>query len=147
MAFIEQMAQEAVKSNRLNNSKGVYRIVQLLAGERFVPLLGLRDDSGELATPQESIDAVWVKHFVKVFGPRVCPLRDVRPRDPGTRGTNAITQLANGKGLGPDGSEAEIVKAAAAILDDVGEYHYVQIGMRGGRIAELYKGKGDSRDP
>ena len=91
----------------------------------------------------------------------------MRPGDPGTRGTvpavvfkeeqvaNAITQLANGKGLGPDGNEAEIVKAAApvstrvmtAILNDVGEFHYVPVGMRGGRIAELYKGKGDSKDP
>ena len=36
MAFIESMAQEAVKYNRLNDSKGVYQIVRLLAGERLV---------------------------------------------------------------------------------------------------------------
>ena len=166
LAFLESMAKEAVQVNRLNDSKGVYRIIRLLAGERLKPLPGLRGTDGQLVTSPDGINNVWMDHFVKVFGARVCPLRDIRPDDPGTRGVlppvvfkeetveRAITKLANGKGLGPDGNEAEIVKAAApvsnrvmtAILNDVGEYHYVPVAMRGGKISELYKGKGDSKD-
>ena len=62
-----------------------------------------------------------------------------------------LMNLANGKAVGQDGIAAEILKAGGwqcaciihSIIDNVAINRYVPVNWKGGRIATLFKGKGD----
>ena len=165
MTYLEKMAAEAAACNRFNDSKGAYRIVKMLAGLRSQPLLALLDSAGNFSVTRDDIDRVCVEHLSKVSNASVCPLKDLQLGDPQTIGripaivftedrvSLQIRELANGRGMGLDANEAEVIKAASptsdrvmtTILNDVGKYHYAPISMIGGLLSELYKSKGDTQ--
>ena len=62
-----------------------------------------------------------------------------------------LMSLANGKAVGQDGIIAEVLKAGGwqcayiihGIISNIAKHKYVPVNWKGGRIATLFKGKGD----
>ena len=165
--FLEKMAERAGTAADHNDLAASYKIVRLLAGRSASHRLKVvKGPDGNLVSEASEVKAVWQGHFARVFS---APIKEITPDlfpPPPPRGsiqpisfslTNVIKHingLGKGKGVGLDGIEAEVLQAGGYsiarslhdILSVVAQWHYSPMLWRGGRIVDLFKGKGNPSD-
>ena len=140
-----------------------------MGGASFRPNPQLFKKDGELTTSRLEVDQRWQEHFEDVFAGQTVEVQSLREPDPepppkpcttnmdvGPAATELpFAQLGRNKGVGRDGIPAELLLRAggapAAILYAGVNRRVLSnwawpVQWRGGRMAPVYKRKGDSRD-
>ena len=157
-----RMAVKAQRTAELNDFRGSFGVVRALSAykPRRLPAVLLED--GTLSRTEEERQERWARHFAGVFGAQMCDDLDQLKSAPTVLTTvhefhptlhqlaAAVRRLPNRKAVGPDSVPAEILKAGhdafAVKLFDIVERmiasEVVPIQWRGGRIVDLFKGKG-----
>lgn len=166
-AFLEEKAIEAQRAARVGDWRTTFAIVRSLSGRRPAQRKQqVRKKCGELTVNEEERQARWQQHFTDVFGGTEVDkqvLRDQRVPPPvlssdlvvsPTSTAAALTRLGCNKGVGPDGVQAEFLRAGADALavrvaDAYGRVAATEqwpVAWTGGTIVDVHKAKGPDDD-
>jgi hypothetical protein len=160
------MSAKAQDCAARNDTKGAYNVVRALAARSPKTLPYVLLENGARASSEDERQARWTRHFAVVFNAPVVHSLEPLMTVPLSRVMNhnfhpsksqlgaAVRRMPNNRACGKDGVHAEIVKAGGdAFLDhlfgvtqELIETEVVPVQWRGGRITDLYKGKGPSGD-
>ena len=159
-------AVQAQKAFLRGDMKGTFAVVKKLSGCRIRPPRCVRLETGEIAADEEQRQQRWQRHFAGVVGGKIIddqsflatrPCRpcskhalDVSPH----RVHDTIRRLGRNKGVGKDEIAAELMQcggfAMAVQMSRIYERVVCDeawpIAWKGGRVVELFKGKGDALD-
>ena len=161
--FLDAMAAKAQTCAVHGDSRGAYAVIRALAGRELGATSAVYELDGTVTDSKVSLERRWQQHFAKVFNGSVVSKIALRepPRPPSTVPCtlnlgpealeSAIAKLGGNKGVGPDLIPAELLKAggsaAAVRYSEVSRRIEMNASWpsqwRGGRIVDLYKGKGD----
>ena len=162
-AFLGDLALRAACAAERNDSKEAFKIIRLLRGFQPRRLKSVRLKDGTLTKDAAQAAERWEEHFVELFAgsslpmpsltatepASVMPVRQFRPSPSSV--ASAIARMGTGKAVGPDEVPAELLKAGGdalavrvhALIDRVVTSQRWPWRWKGGRIATLWKKKGD----
>ena len=162
-SFLGDMALRAACAAERNDSRTAFKIIRLLGGFQPRRLKSVRLKDGTLAKDAAQAAERWEEHFVELFAGSSLPLpsfaatepvssvplQRFRPSPSGV--ASAIARVGSGKAVGPDEVPAELLKAGGdalairvhALIDRVVTSQRWPWRWKGGRIATLWKKKGD----
>jgi hypothetical protein len=162
-AFLDDMALRAASAAEHNDSKTAFKIIRLLGGFQPRRLKSVRLKDGSLAHDAAQAAARWEEHFVELFAGaslpqpalaatepmNVVPIQRFRPSL--TDVASAIARTGTGKAVGPDEVPAELLKAGGCaiavcvhpLIDRIVVSQRWPWRWKGGRVATLWKKKGD----
>ena len=171
---LQQVAAEAQEAANRGDASGIYKQVRLLKGVPPRPLDVVKLKSGETVTDPEAVANRWLQHFSDVFAAEVVENRDACvPNGTGVNQRRDAKQVAadcqtpswneveeqvrflpTGKGVGPDGISAELLRAAGVaavsflhhLWCDVWCSSWFPKRWRGGILQKIWKRKGDPAD-
>ena len=166
----ESIAGDAQRVADCRNMRELYKFARRLGAFKPTPVPGVKRKDGTLTTDDDEGLARWAEHFATLLGGK--QVEKVRAPSPATRDDDQAAQLCNildltpanvakmlrrmprQRAVGPDEIAIEIWIAGgdrlAELLCELMK-HVVVSGTippqwKGGRLARLYKGKGDAAD-
>ena len=124
--WMKNKATDAEKAAKLNQMGTLYKIIKQLCNDRATPSAGVRSKDGNLLTQEDLVQERWKEHFQEFLN-SPAPTHQIIPEDcvlaedddcldidtgPFTMEEiqTAIIHLKNGKPLGVDGIDAEMLK-------------------------------------
>jgi len=164
--YLETLAQQASNAAFQNDFTRSYQIVRMLGGAPFKHSQVVSDKHGNAILNPEDAKLRWQEHFVEVFGARIVAEDELETTPPSlTTGfkpceythyniEEQVWKLGQRKACGPDNICAELIRAGGspyieflhAVINSCCKAGYVAQSWRGGRIKDLWKGKGTARD-
>jgi hypothetical protein len=161
--FLDDMAMRAASAAERNDSKTAFKIIRLLGGFQPRRLKSVRLKDGTLATDATQTAERWEEHFVELFAGSSLPLPSLATTEPTapvplrrfrpspSAVASAIARTGSGKAVGPDEVPAELLKAGGcalaiqvhSLIDRVVTSQRWPWRWKGGRVATLWKKKGD----
>ena len=162
--MVDELAKKVERAAEANDSMTVYKVVRSLIGSPPAPLAALEAKDGTLLTSKADIEERWEQHHVEVLNgrvvedldadyPPVSPKHEVGGFDPSVADIEELLKHINGnKGLGKDQISATLLKAGGfTIAMHLSQFvtwavraERVPLPWRGGRVVNLFKGKGSS---
>ena len=159
-----RMAAKCQRACDRNDFKASFAVVRALSAFKPKQLKAVAMEDGSLSTSEEQRQARWVRHFAGVFGARVVTSVECLKTEPSSPVTEhgfsptlqqvigAVRHLPNGKAVGPDGLPAEVIKAGGDVfgiklfdvVTRIVDSEVFPVQWKGGRIADLFKGKGSA---
>ena len=163
---LENLAMQAASAADDNDMAESNRVIRVLGGLPPKVAASIYDEDGNILNDRTAILDRWNRHFSNVSNGTVRPLETnavgheaiVPPLEkfacPIEQVEVQVQKLATGKGVGPDEIPAEAIQAGGLpfiwflhrVISAIFECGYVPVRWRGGRIAALFKGKGDPRN-
>ena len=166
----ESIASDAQRAADCGNMRELYKLARRLGAFKPTPVPGVKRKDGTLTTDDDEGLARWAEHFVTLLGGK--QVEKVRAPSSATRDDEQAAQLCNildltpenvakmlrrmprQRAVGPDEIASEIWIAGGDRLAELLCELMKRVVMsgtippqwKGGRVARLYKGKGDAAD-
>ena len=165
-AFISGLAMQAEHAAFHNDLRNSYKIVRILGGKSKCNMSkAVKDRNGSLVSDAAGVKLVWQDHFSRVFNASVATFDpSLFPHSSNVTKSficpvyfdfdevsDGIRSLGRNKGVGEDRNEAEtlvaggepIARLLQGVMNASSRLSFAPSQWRGGRLIDLYKGKGD----
>ena len=166
----ESIASDAQGAADCGNMRELHKLARRLGAFNPTPVPGVKRKDGTFTTDDDEVLARWAEHFATLLGGR--QVEKVRAPSPATRDDDQAAQLCNildltpgnvakmlrrmprQRAIGPDEIASEIwIAGGDRLAELLCELMKRVVGSgtippqwKGGRLARLYKGKGDAAD-
>ena len=129
-AYYDRRAQDAQHAADQGNITTTFKMIKELSGDRGSSRGVVKDVGGNTISDEHGAKIRWQEHFRDVFGARIADGVAQTTRRVSSVSTHnfrpsvgkvsaEIQRLGNGKGVGPDGISAELMKAGGSIYAHV----------------------------
>ena len=166
--YLDDMVRRSNAALTTGDMRTGYALVRALSGASFKQNPQLLKKDGSVTSSQVEVDLRWQEHFAEVLAGDVVQAAALHRRVPAVEGRQcvdtimevgpeatelAFAKLGRNKGVGPDGIPAELLQAGegatavqySAINELVLRDKRWPVQWCGGRMAPVYKKKGDPR--
>ena len=165
-AFISGLAMQAEHAAFHNDLRNSYKIVRILGGKSKCNMSkAVKDRNGSIVSDAADVKLVWQDHFSRVFNASIARFDPSLFPHPSNvtkslispvyfdfdEVSDGIRSLGRNKGVGEDRNEAETLVAGSepiarllqGVMNASSRLSFAPSQWRGGRLIDLYKGKGD----
>ena len=145
--------------------RGAFGVVRKISGFNIRAPKVVKLKSGLLSKTEDERQSRWQEHFCEVFSGKIETCRDSLITEPGLPIAEHTFRVApqdllqqfimmsTGKGLGPDTISSDLLKcggfpmslAVSRVTDRLVSSERWPVNWKGGRLVELFKGKGDAK--
>ena len=166
----ESIASDAQRAADRGDMRELYKLARRLGAFKPTPVPGVKRKDGTLTTDDDEGLARWAEHFATLLGGK--QVEKVKASSPAIRGDDQAMQLCNSldltpgnvakmlrrmprqRAVGPDEIASEIwiaggdklAELLCELMKRVVVSGTIPPQWKGGRLARLYKGKGDATD-